>query len=32
MEFNRKRTVKITFWILAILLILSLLVVYLTLS
>src|SRR4030067_2299134 len=29
MEFNRKRTVKITFWILAILLILSLLVVYL---
>src|SRR4030042_111261 len=29
MEFNRKKTVKITFWILAILLILSLLVVYL---
>src|SRR4030043_228417 len=29
MEFNRKRIVKITFWILAILLILSLLVVYL---
>ena len=29
MEFNRKRTVRITFWILAILLILSLLVAYL---